>query len=145
MLQPTGGRSPSPRRIHPFFSIQRSAPRVRGTEIVRAATAMLHLTLAALYSWCTHTWEGKVVMRSCEGLMLPQGAKALKDFRLEDSSYTNSSLIPTSAVLRKAPFLALLFPFLGFEEAHKRTCCPYSHCTRGCLRESKQKASEIPA
>lgn len=134
MLQLAGASSPSPWRMHPFFSIHRSAPRARGTEIVRAATAMLCPTLAALYSCCTHAW--KVVMRSGEGLMLPQ---------LGESSYTNPSLIPTSAVLRKALFLALLFPSLGFEAAHKGRLSPYSHCVWGCLRESKQKASEIPS
>lgn len=40
-------------------------------------------------------------MRSSEGPMLSQEAKTLKDFRLGESSYTNPSLFPTSAVLRK--------------------------------------------
>lgn len=90
----------------------------------------------AFYSWCSHAWEGKVVMRSSEGPMLPQGAKTLKDFRLGESSYTNPSLIPTSAVLRKTLFLALDFPSVAFEVAHNGRCCPYPHCMWGCLREA---------
>lgn len=103
-------------------------------------TACVGSSVSLLYS-CL----GREDMWSVEGPMLPQGAKTLKDSRPGESSYTNSSLLPTSTALRKAPFLSLLFPPHGFEAAHKGKCCPYSHCMEGCLRESKQKASETLA
>lgn len=55
--------------------------------------------LAALYSWCTDIWEGRVTMRIGEGHMLPRDAKTFKDLRLGESCCTNSNLTPTTAVL----------------------------------------------
>lgn len=76
-----------------FFTLQRSAPRVRGAETVGADPAMLLLMLAALYSWCAHAWEGRLAMRTGSPL-LPQDAETLKDRRLGESESTSHHCSP---------------------------------------------------